>query len=1055
MATETGALPSEEKARTSEQSVLCLIVTHRGREWLTDCLVSLNTQNYPLLDVLVVDDASTDTKMPPPLKRVAKRHLKRRRWGYLRTPRPLGFGGAINWALARVRTDADLLLFVHDDVVLDQDAVAQMVERIGADETTAIVGPKVMAWDDPQRLEEVGMAADRFGYPYKGLEEGEIDLGQHDLTTEAFYVTSTCMLVRHEVFRSLRGWDARMRAYAEDLDLCWRARLAGHAVRIEPNARVRHAMAMATGRRKTPFTPSRYFIRRNRLRTVFKNASALRLILLIPQFLLLTLAEMLAFIVLRQPREIVALARAIGWNVIRLPQTFSERAKVQKRRKISDRRLRRLTVKQSTRIRAYIGHQRDRLEVAWGRRAEVIAAQAARLRLLQSQTKGGVALLAVVIAGALFLGFRHVWFGEQAAVGELLPYPDSATSLLRAFLSPWRTVGLGQAGPQPPALAMLGAFPLIALGAAGLAQKLLLLGLGIASFVGAYKLVSDLVDRSGRLVAAGIYVLGAVGFAGIREGSLTSLVYGATAPFVLLGLIRLTGWTRPPNWQRNRTIAQVGLGIGVGAAFVPGSLFLYVAVVILLVLTRWAFVTGERVIPGLVASLGSVLLGWALLLPWSAGWFSTGGMMDLLRSDETWSEYAMSFENHGVLSVMTGQTPEGPVLMGLALPLLGLVSVVAARDQRRRLALAMWGVIVLVGIFVGLIATGAIRPLMASPTEAAVLASVAFSALAGLAWGAFRLDLPRRGFGWIHWTTIGSLAAAAFLALAGLGPALLDGDWSAGKGSGRENGRIVAQVRSLLRAEVPDSGVFRALWVGERWSSPTTSAARPVGNSFVTGPRGQVLSDLFERRAGHAERQLQRVIDSIEQGTTDRGGALLGAFNIHLVVLDTDDPRVASWLGQRDLALVRTEPEYLLFEYDQFLARAGVFSALPLYVEGVSADDPGITTAEPEVPLDALSQRSSSNYVDRSVPGSGVVFVAEERDEGWQARFAGEDLHRAEGGWGNAFELAGGSRQGRLEVTYPRSLTRSLGLLLVALAWVVVLGAAFSRRRIDRRGDPR
>ena len=135
-----------------------------------------------------------------------------------------------------MRTDADLLLFLHDDAVLEPGSVELMVKRLLADETTAIVGPKVVSWEDPESLEEVGMAIDRLGYPYKGLEEHEIDLGQHDTAAEVFYVTSTCMLIRHEVFKQLRGWDARMRAYAEDLDLCWRAHRAGWDVAFEPEA---------------------------------------------------------------------------------------------------------------------------------------------------------------------------------------------------------------------------------------------------------------------------------------------------------------------------------------------------------------------------------------------------------------------------------------------------------------------------------------------------------------------------------------------------------------------------------------------------------------------------------------------------------------------------------------------------------------------------------------------------------------------------------------------------------------------------------------------------
>ncbi|MCA1705165.1 MAG: glycosyltransferase family 2 protein, partial [Actinobacteria bacterium] len=403
--------------------ILAIIVTHDGRRWLTEALVGLAAQTYPHLDVLVVDDASPVEPGTSALKRVAKRHLRRMRWAYLRTPRSLGFGGAINWALSRVRVKADLLLFIHDDAALTPDSVEKMVARMVADETTAIVGPKVVAWDDPTQLEEVGMAADRFGYPYKGLEAGEIDLGQHDVSQEVFFVTSTCMLVRHDVFRQLRGWDARMRAFSEDLDLCWRARLQGYSVRVEPLARARHAIALARGERDSKYEPARYFIRRNRFRTVLKNAAGARLIFLLPLFVMLTLVEMIGFIVLRQPREILNLARAMGWNLMTGFQMLSERRKVQKTRTISDRKLRRLTVRGTTRVRAYIGNQTDRLEEAWGRRAETFAARRAIFQNLGSRSIGLAILLVVVGVAGFLLGFRHFLWAPQTAVGELLPYP--------------------------------------------------------------------------------------------------------------------------------------------------------------------------------------------------------------------------------------------------------------------------------------------------------------------------------------------------------------------------------------------------------------------------------------------------------------------------------------------------------------------------------------------------------------------------------------------------------------------------------------------------------
>ena len=1052
MRTATEARAADPAADASTPSVLAILVTHNGRDWIRDCLVGLNTQTYPVLDVLVVDDASRDSHAKPSIKRIAKRHLKRRRWGYLRTPRPLGYGGAINWALSRVRTDADLLLFIHDDAVLEPLSVERMVARMYQDDSTSIVGPKVVDWDDPDRLEEVGMAIDRFGYPYKGLEEHEIDLGQHDAAAEVFYVTSTCMLVRHDVFKQLRGWDARMRAFAEDLDLCWRARLAGHTIRVEPGAKARHAIALAKGKRQSPFRPPRYFIRRNRLRTITKNASGVRLLGLIPLFVLLALAEMVGFIVLRQPREIGNLARALGWNLLTLPQTLTERARAQRLRKVSDLRLRRLMVRQTTRLRFYISHQAERLEETWGRRAEFLSQRGREARQLSRRLSGRTGFLAGILVIGFILGFRHIIFGPPASVGELLPYPERATALWRAYVSPWRGVGLGQPGPSPPALALLGLVPVVALGAVAFAQKLLVLGLGFVAFGGAYNLVSELVDRPSRYAAATVYALGAVGYAGVREGALGAMVFGALAPFVLVSMIRLIGWVRPAAWNRGSAVARVALGVALSGAFVPGSLVLYLVAAVLLTATRTFLDAGSKPLRGLISCVVGVLAGWALLLPWSATWLAAGGPLDLLRADQTWEHYAAGFSGHGFASVLLGQTPEAPPLFGLALPVLGLIAVFVGEGQRRRMALALWSVVLAVGWLTAAMASGNLRPMVASPTEAGVLAAVAFAGLAGLAVGAFRLDLPRRGLGAVHALTLGGIAVAAVLLAAGLGPAFLQGAWDPGRRTTRGDPEATAQIATLLGNEAQAEGRFRALWVGEGWSPPAGSAARPIGRHVVTGPRGEVLSDLFEDRSGHSDDELRAVIASIERGRTDRGGALLGAFNIRYIVLERG-PGAFRWLSQGDLAVARSGPDedYVLLENQDAIAHAGVYSEVPAVVAAIEANEPSLLTDDIPAPRSATLQETPSRFHAELDPGEGVVFLAEAFNEGWRAGVDGRPLEPVGSGWGNAFAV-GSSDEGRLTVSFPRPLSQTTYMIVLGLAWIVVIGAAFSRRgRSPRR----
>jgi hypothetical protein len=392
-----------------------------------------------------------------------------------------------------------------------------------------------------------------------------------------------------------------------------------------------------------------------------------------------------------------------------------------------------------------------------------------------------------------------------------------------------------------------------------------------------------------------------------------------------------------------------------------------------------------------------------------------------------------------------GQTPGGPVLAGLALPLLGLIAVVVGEGPRRRLGLALWALIAVTGLSVSLIAGGLLSPFVASPVEAGVMIQVCFAGLAGLAVGAFRLDLPRRGFGLLHGATLAAVTASAVLLAGGLAPALWHGDWHPGESSGRVDAEVVSQIGSLFKGEAESAGPFRALWVGEGWTPPIPTPSRPVGKEFVTGARGQVLANLFERRGGPGDVQLRRVIDSVATGATDRGGALLGAFNIHFVVLERSE-ETRPWLGQRDLGVVRSEPDYLVLRNDSYLARAALYPELPNRVEALQASDPFLSVSPETTAIETLHQESPGSFSSGDVSTAGTVFVAESTDDGWGATLDGEQLNRADAGWGNAFESpAGGS--GRLEVSYRRGLGRLLWLVGLFIAWIVVVGASFSRRK--------
>lgn len=907
--------------------VLAIVVTHNGHRWLKDCLVALDDQTHPTMDILVVDDCSNVDDDTPPVEKVAGRFISKSRHRVLRTPRPLGYGAAINWALSQTITDARLLLFVHDDVALDATSVESLVERIRANPSNAVVGPKIVAWDDPTRLQEVGLAADRFGFPYKGLEEKESDSGQRDDVREIFHVTSTCMLVRLDVFQRLRGWDAGMGAFAEDLDLCWRARVAGWDIVVEPNARARHAMAMARGARSTPYRSVRYYSRRNRMRALIKNVSAPRLLGLLPWLLLLSSAEVVGLVALGRLSRAGSVARAVGWNFCALPKTLHARARVQRTRRVSDGALKRLTVPSSFRVRSYLSRERGRRHERASSNASVMTASTGAARPLRMR-RSWVWFAAVPAVVIVALALRGLLFAPQVAAGELLPFPSGATTLWVAWWGSWRSAS--PAGPVTPGTAFLGIFPVLALGSAAVAQKLMILALGASAAAGAYRLVAPWVPARGRLTAAIAYVAGPVGFVGLRTGSLGALVFGAAAPFVIGAVLRLLGWGAQTAKGRARCAGRVALGSAVSGAFVPGSLLVFGGVAILASLgsalspsQTWHGARHQRgagdppaavlSLTGLVWALGALAASLALLLPWSSTWFEPGGPGSALVGDGTWRAYAERFEGQGLITVLSGMTPAGAGPFGLALALLGAAAPFVCRGRHRSVALLWWAVACTIGAVVSATSAGRVRPAFASPVEAGVVASVALAAVAALGATGL-LDQLSSSDGWIRRFAAGAtLIASGGLALGGLAPSVLSGAWSPEARFEVASPGALQRVAEALAGADEGEASFKVLWAHHtRLKPPDAGPALPDSPYVVTGPAGPSFADILEPRVSGDER-LGRAVATIEAGATDGGGELLDASGIRFVVVDRA-PGAGRWLEQLDLALVRTDPDFLLLE---------------------------------------------------------------------------------------------------------------------------------------------
>ncbi len=221
-------------------AVVAIVVTTGEGPGLESTLTSLVQQDYPEMSILVIANGgalATAERVGAVAPGAFVRSLEEN----------LGFAAAVNSAAVMVEGSA-FFLICHDDVRLDHDVVAIMVET--AFRTNAgIVTPKVVSYHDPLVLVHVGQTCDRFGVVRDRIEDGEVDHGQQDLERDVFVAPGGVTLIRADLFRTLRGFDPVIPLLGEDLDLCWRAQVAGARVVVAPSARIAHRETISTGER--------------------------------------------------------------------------------------------------------------------------------------------------------------------------------------------------------------------------------------------------------------------------------------------------------------------------------------------------------------------------------------------------------------------------------------------------------------------------------------------------------------------------------------------------------------------------------------------------------------------------------------------------------------------------------------------------------------------------------------------------------------------------------------------------------------------------------------
>lgn len=240
-----------------EAGLLSVVIPNwNGLRFLETCLQALSRQTYPSIEVIIVDNASTDGSQAFIRQRFAQVSL-------LALSENRGFTGACNAGMEAAR--GEFICLLNNDTEVDAGWAAAVIDAFSRHPEIGSIASKMLLFD---KRDHIHTAGDFFTVDGRPGNRGvwELDAGQYDHEEYVFSACGGSSVYRRTMLREIGLLDNDFFFSLEDVDLGWRAQLAGWRCLYTPKAVVYHHLS-ATGGGVT----ASFYVGRNTIYVLVKD----------------------------------------------------------------------------------------------------------------------------------------------------------------------------------------------------------------------------------------------------------------------------------------------------------------------------------------------------------------------------------------------------------------------------------------------------------------------------------------------------------------------------------------------------------------------------------------------------------------------------------------------------------------------------------------------------------------------------------------------------------------------------------------------------------------
>jgi GT2 family glycosyltransferase len=238
---------------------IIILASRQAREHLEACLPSVLRQTYPNLDIILVDNQTTDDSAA-----FARENYPQVR--ILSTPRQMGFSDANNWAMKQAH--GEFYFLVNEDTEMEPECITECARVMARSERIAAVAPKMKLFYMRDFINSMGNSTHPNGQSHDNFI-GYLDVGQFDATDQVFTACFGAAMLRRSAVDRIGYMDERFFVYYSDADWAFRARIYGYDVVAAPRAVVYHKFTATISTMASMFKLG--LIIYSRLRFAWKN----------------------------------------------------------------------------------------------------------------------------------------------------------------------------------------------------------------------------------------------------------------------------------------------------------------------------------------------------------------------------------------------------------------------------------------------------------------------------------------------------------------------------------------------------------------------------------------------------------------------------------------------------------------------------------------------------------------------------------------------------------------------------------------------------------------